>query len=85
LNFLKRMRNVAPEGTDIEWLQSLIGKAPLNSIVSAGMVPTFNGTGVSLTLSFQVRAGGAIGIDLTSESRFAAVLQAQLKTWCSAY
>lgn len=44
MNFLGRMRNVAPDGTDIEWLQSLIGKTSPNSIASAGMVPTFKGT-----------------------------------------
>lgn len=82
-NFLGRMRNVAPDGTDIGWLQSLIGKTPPNSIASAGMVPTFNGTQESLTIAFQVSAGGAIGIDFTTDSRFAAALEAQLQTWCS--
>jgi hypothetical protein len=83
-NFLGRVRNVAPDGTDIEWLQSLIGKTAPNSIAAAGMVPTFDGTQESLTLVFQVSAGGAIGIDLTTDSRFAAALRAQLQTWCSA-
>jgi hypothetical protein len=78
------MRNVAPDGTDIEWLQSLIGKTAPNSIAAAGMVPTFNGTQESLTLAFQVSAGGAIGIDFTTDSHFAAALRAQLQTWCSA-
>ena len=47
------MRNVAPDGTEIEWLQGLIGKASPNSIGAAGMVPTFNGTQETLTLAFQ--------------------------------
>jgi hypothetical protein len=83
-NFLGRMRSVAPDGTEIEWLQGLIGKAPPNSIAAAGMVPTFNGTQESLTLSFQVSAEGAIGVDFTTDSPFAAALRAQLQTWCSA-
>ncbi len=74
------MRNVAPDGTDIEWLQSLIGKTSPNTIAAAGMVPTFNGTQESLTLAFQVSAGGAIGFDFTTDSRFAAALEAQLQT-----
>jgi len=82
-NFLGRMRNFAPDGTDVEWLQGLIGKATPNSIAVAGMVPTFNGTQELLTLSFQVSAGGAIGIDFSTDSRFAAALQVQLGTWCS--
>jgi hypothetical protein len=83
-NFLGHMRKVAPDGTDIEWLQSLIGKAAPNNITAAGMVPTFNGTQVSLTLEFQVNTGGAIGIDFSTDSQFAAALRAQLQTWCSA-
>uniref|UniRef100_Q01TE8 Uncharacterized protein n=1 Tax=Solibacter usitatus (strain Ellin6076) TaxID=234267 RepID=Q01TE8_SOLUE len=83
-NFLKRMRDVAPDGIDIEWLQSLIAKTPPNTIAAAGMVPTFNETQEPLNLVFQKSAGGAIGLELSTGSRFAAALRAQLQTWCSA-
>lgn len=83
-NFLGRLQKVAPNGTDIQWLQDLIGKTSPNSIDTAGMVPTFNGIQEPLTLTFQLSAAGAIGIDLTTASAFAAALQAELKTWCSA-
>lgn len=83
-NFLERMREVAPDGTEIEWLRSLIAHTAPNSIAAAGMVPIFKGTQESLTLTFQVSAGGAIGMDFTTDSRFAAALEAQLQTWCSA-
>lgn len=83
-NFLRRLRNVVSDETEIEWLHGLIQNVPANTIGTAGMVPTFNGSRETLTVSFQVSAGGAIGIDLTTDSRFATALQMQLTTWCGA-
>ena len=83
-SFLGRMRNLAPDGIDIEWLKGSIRNAPTNSISALGMVPTFNGTREMLELEFQVSPVGAIGIDLTTDSRFAAALLPQMQTWCSA-
>jgi hypothetical protein len=48
------------------------------------MVPTFNGTQEALALAFQVSAGGAIVIEFTAASRFAAALRAKLQPWCDA-
>ena len=36
-SFLERMAEVAPSGTDTEWLRNLIGKTSPNSIEVAGM------------------------------------------------
>jgi hypothetical protein len=83
-NFLGRMQKVAQDEKEIQWLQGLIGKTTPNSIGSAGMVPTFNGSQKLLDLTFQVSNSGAIGIDFKTDSDFAAALQAELKTWCSA-
>ena len=83
-NFLERMQKVAPDGTDVRWLQGLIGKASPNTIGAAGMVPTFHGTQETLDLEFQLSATGAIGIDFTADSGFADALRAELKTWCIA-
>ncbi len=82
-NFLGRMRDVAPIGTEIEWLQNLIGKTAPNTIVSAGMAPTFMGTRKVLTLAFQVGAGGEIAVEVSTDSDFAVALRERLKTWCS--
>ena len=83
-NFLGRMQRVAPDGTEIQWLQGLISKTSPNSIGAAGVVPTFNRTREALDLAFQLSAAGTIGIDFTTDSNFAAALRAELKTWCSA-
>jgi hypothetical protein len=83
-NFLGRMQRVAPDGTEIQWLQDLIGKTSPTSIGAAGMVPTFNGTQEALAIEFQSSAAGAIGFDFTTESGFAAALRSELKTWCVA-
>ena len=82
-NFLGRMQKVVQDEQDTRWLTGLIGKATPNSIVSAGMVPTFNGRQKLLDLTFQVSNAGAIGIDFETEADFAAALQTELKTWCS--
>jgi hypothetical protein len=83
-NFLGRMQKMAQDEREIQWLQGLIGKTPPNIIGSAGMVPTFNGSQKLLDVTFQVSNSGAIGIDFETDSNFAAALQAELKTWCSA-
>ena len=83
-NFLGRMQKVAQDEKEIQWLQDLIGKTTPNNIGSTGMVPTFNGSQKLLNLTFQVSSSGAIGIDFQTDSDFAAALQAELKTWCSA-
>lgn len=82
--FLALMRNVAPDEIDTGWLQNLIGKTPPNSIAAAGMVPAFNGNEEPLSFEFQVSAGGAIGIEFTTDARFAASLRERLQTWCPA-
>jgi hypothetical protein len=78
------MRSVAPDGIEIDWLKGLIAKTPPNIIAAAGMAPTFDGTQESLSLAFQTSAEGAIAIDFTTDSRFAAALRPQLQTWCPA-
>jgi hypothetical protein len=83
-NFLERMRDVATDGIESDWLQSLISKTPPHRIAAAGMVPKFDGTPETLSLAFQRSAGGAIGIDFTTDSRFAAALRPHLRTWCAA-
>ena len=83
-NFLERMRNVATDGIDSDSLQGLIAKTLPNRIAAAGMVPKFDGAQESLSLAFQKSTGGAIGIDFTTDSRFAAALRPQLQTWCAA-
>ena len=83
-SFLERMRSVTSDGIESDWLQGLIAKTPPNTIAAAGMVPTFDGTQETLSLAFQRSAGGAIGIDFTTDSRFAAALRPQLQTWCAA-
>lgn len=83
-NFLGRMQKVAQDEREIQWLQGLIGKTTPNSIGSAGMIPTFNGSQKLLDLTFQVSNSGAIGIDFETDSDLAAALQAELKPWCSA-
>jgi hypothetical protein len=84
-NFLGRMQKVAPDGTELQWLEGLVGKTSPNSIGTTVMVPTFNGTQEELSLAFQLSAAGAIGIDFTTDSGFAAALRAELKTWCIAH
>ena len=83
-SFLERMRSVTSGGIESDWLQGMIAKTPPNTIAAAGMVPTFDGTQETLSLAFQRSAGGAIGIDFTTDSRFAAALRPQLQTWCAA-
>jgi hypothetical protein len=83
-SFLGRMREIAPSGIDAEWLKDMITNASPNSITAAGLVPVFNGTQETLTVGFQVSARGAIGIELSTGSRFAAALRANLQTWCGA-
>ena len=78
-NFLGRMQKVTPDGAEIHWLQDLIGKTSPNSIGAAGMVPTFNGTQEVLALEFQLSPAGAIAIDFTTDSTFAAALRAELE------
>jgi hypothetical protein len=83
-NFLGHIREVAPKGSDTEWLQAMISKTPPNRIAVAGMVPSFNGTQESLALAFQVSAGGAVGIEFTTDAGFAAALRSNLQQWCGA-
>ncbi len=83
-NFLGRIQKVAQDEREIQWLQGLIVKTTPNSIGSAGMVPTFNGSQKRLDLAFQVSNSGTVRIDFQTDSDFAAALQAELKTWCSA-
>ncbi len=83
-NFLGSMQKVAPDGSEIQWLQGLIDKTPPNSIGAAGMVPMFNGTQKGLVLEFQPSTRGTIGIDFSTDAGFAAALRAGLKTWCGA-
>lgn len=51
--FLGGMQKVAPSGIDIPWLRDLIAHAAPSHIGSAGMVPIFNGTERTLTLTFR--------------------------------
>jgi hypothetical protein len=83
-DFLGGMQRVALNGPDSQWLQGLITHASSNNIDSAGMVPTFNGTQQSLVIQFQVTATGAIGIEFTTDSTFAAALRSELRNWCRA-
>lgn len=82
-DFLQHLKAVASNGTDTQWLQDLVRKTPANNIGSAGMVPIFHGTQQDFTLEFQSSAAGVIGIDIATESDFAAALQPELKSWCA--
>ncbi len=75
-NFLGRIQKVAQDEREIQWLQGLIVKTTPNSIGSAGMVPTFNGSQKRLDLAFQVSNSGTVRIDFHTDSDFAAALQA---------
>jgi hypothetical protein len=83
-DFFGHMKNLTQDEKEIRWLQGLIGKTVPSRIAAVGMVPTFNGSQKVLNLSFQVSNSGAIGIDFETDSNFAAALQAELNTWCSA-
>jgi hypothetical protein len=83
-DFLVRMQKVASDEPEFKWLQGLISGTASNSIEAAGMVPTFRGKQETLSLAFQVTGEGAIGIEFTADSGFAAALQAELGTWCPA-
>jgi hypothetical protein len=83
-DFLGRMQKVASDESEFKWLQSLISGTSSNAIEAAGMVPIFRGKQELLTLAFQVTGEGAIGIEFTGESDFAAALQTELGTWCPA-
>ena len=83
-NFLERMQSLAPYGSKNAWLQSLIGKSPPNNIGATEILPVFHGTEESLTLAFQASTGGAIAIEFTTESQFAAALRVHLQRWCAA-
>ena len=83
-NFLEHLRKVAPDETEIEWLQGLIGKTPPNRIYSAGMVPIVDGKHKPIVLEFQSGATGAIAIEISTDSVFASALQSELQSWCPA-
>jgi hypothetical protein len=78
------MQKVIPDGVNVEWLRGLIGSAAPNRVKAARLLPTFNGAPQPLTLEFQLSATRAIGIDLKTDSAFAASLRAGLMPWCGA-
>ena len=79
--FLEQIQKLTQDEREIVWLRDSIRKTEPNAVGSVAIVPDQT---EELGVIFQPSPTGAVGIDLATASDFAAVLRAELKTWCDA-